>query len=114
MLGRVGRLPAILEDLPHGVGAWVEPSNPVAVAALFEAARDEVVRRLEADRWVGPELVLVVDEWTDLPPLGPSLDMVVRHGPAVGVRLLAACTRVEAAGLERSVELFTTRLSLRT
>ena len=55
----------------------------------------------------------MIDEWTDLPPLGPSLDVVARHGPSVGVRLLAACTEVEAAGLERSVELFSTRLVLR-
>ncbi|MBV9596369.1 MAG: LysM peptidoglycan-binding domain-containing protein, partial [Chloroflexi bacterium] len=113
VLGRADRLPGVLQDLPHGVGTWIDPADASAVTALFEALQSEVLRRLETSLLPSPELVLVVDEWTELPPLGPSLDVVAHHGPAVGVRLLAGCTQVDTPDLERSVGLFETRLVLR-
>jgi len=59
-------------------------------------------------------VLLVIDEWAVVAQQGPVLDLLARHGPAVGISILAATTRVDDVDIEHWVSLFSTRLVLQT
>src|SRR5262249_13179359 len=116
-IARPGRLPEAILRLPHQHGTPVDPSDVASVAEVFAVARGEVVRRLDtSERSIATdetELIIVVDEWSELPgEIDETIEFVARHGPSVGIRLVATTTSV---GDERSgtwASLFRTRLVL--
>ena len=112
-IARAERLSPLLLELPQQEVGFVDPADGAAVADVFARVTHELDRRLEDGATAcGSDLMVVVDEWAELPELGAVLDVLVRHGPGVGIRLLAATTRVDDARLECWLGLFDTRLVL--
>ncbi len=107
------RLDPLLAELPHQRSGFVDPHDAEAVVSVLHQLQEELTRRLEVGQGDSPDVLLVVDEWTDLPDADPVLDLLAREGPGVGLRVLAGTTRCEDGGLERWVGLFGTRLVLR-
>ncbi len=110
-VARRDRLNPLLADLPHQRAGFVDPSDAVGVAEVLREVRSELERRLQEGQGDSPELLLVVDEWTDVPEPGSVLDLLTHHGPPVGIRVLAATTRADES-VSRWVGLFRTRLVL--
>jgi len=108
------RLEPRLVELPHQRAGFVDPNGEQIVAGVLEELRQELERRLEHGQADSPDVLLVVDEWAELAQQGPFLDLLARHGPAVGISILAATTRADDVHVERWVSLFTTRLVLQT
>ncbi len=107
------RLDPLLAELPHQRSGFVDPHDAEAVVSVLHQLQDELTRRLEVGQGDSPDVLLVVDEWTDLPDADPVLDLLAREGSGAGMRVLAGTTRCEDEGLERWVGLFGTRLVLR-
>lgn len=107
------RLDPLLAELPHQRSGFVDPHDTDAVVGVLHQIEDELTRRLEVGRGDSPDVLLVVDEWTDLPDADPVLDLLAREGPGVGMRVLTGTARCEDESLERWVGLFGTRLVLR-
>ncbi|MDE3075686.1 MAG: hypothetical protein KGJ86_09660, partial [Chloroflexota bacterium] len=110
-------LPDRLAELPHQRAGFVDAADASAVRRALETVREEVVARMRRGEGDGaarpPELVVVLAELGSLHDQGTSLELIASTGPDVGVRLLAAVTRmgeVEDAVLRH----FGTRLVLRT
>ncbi len=116
-------LPAQFRRLPHRWDTAVDPADRAGVAAMLAEARAELTRRLRAGKEAAeqegpswqprPELVLVIGELADLADDGTTLEILGAHGPAQGIRLLAATTRPELVG-DDVLAHFTTRLVLDT
>ncbi len=107
------RLDPLLAELPHQRSGFVDPHDTDAVVGVLHQLQEELTRRLEVGQGNSPDVLLVVDEWTDLPDADPVLDLLAREGPGVGMRVLAGTARCEDESLERWVGLFGTRLVLR-
>ena len=113
-------LPSGLLELPHRARAPIDPTDAGAARDVLEELRAELDRRMRRAERDGsgtesglPDLVLVVGELADLTDHGTTLDLLGTHGPAYGIRLLAASTRPEALG-EEELAHFATRLVLQT
>ncbi|MCX6021594.1 MAG: LysM peptidoglycan-binding domain-containing protein [Chloroflexi bacterium] len=118
-------VPAQLLMLPHQGSEPVVPDDKPRVQRLLHEVRAELLRRMRDTDQVGvrpvsapqgePELVLVVGEIGDLSHEDDSntLEMIGVHGPAHGVRLLAATTNAGALG-DDVLTNFGTRLVLQT
>jgi hypothetical protein len=116
-IARPGRLPDAILRLPHQNRAPIDPADVASVAEVFAAARAEIAGRLDnSGRSVvigETEVVIAIDEWSELPgDLDETIDFVARHGPSVGVRLVAATTSVDDDGIGAWAGLFRTRLVL--
>ncbi len=107
------RLDPLLVELPHQRSGFVDPHDADAVVGVLHQLQEELTRRLEVGQGDSPDVLLVVDEWTDLPDADPVLDLLAHEGPGVGMRVLAGTARCEDESLERWVGLFGTRLVLR-
>jgi hypothetical protein len=104
----------LLADAPQQRLGFVDPSDAAAVTQVVDNLDAELHRRLEQGPHDQPDMVLVVDEWADLPDCGPTFDLLARHGASVRMYLIASTTRPEDARLTGSVTLFQTRLVLQT
>lgn len=113
-LASPARLEPLLAELPHQRAGFVDPADEPAVVSILEELRHELERRLEYGQGDSPDLLLVVDEVAELVEQGPVLDLIARHGPSVGINILAATTRVDDARLEQWVGLFGSRLVFQT
>jgi len=111
-IARGDRLNSILADAPQQHACFIDPADTDAVTGALADIGEQLRMRLEASDPGQPELVLVVDEWTELPECGRTLDLLAHHGASVGMHLIAATTRVDDLQLKRSVGLFGTRLVL--
>jgi nucleoid-associated protein YgaU/DNA-binding SARP family transcriptional activator len=116
-IARPGRLPDAILRLPHQNRAPIDPADVASVAEVFAAARREVACRLDnSGRSVvidETELIIAIDEWSELPEdIDETIDFVARHGPSVGVRLVAATTSVDDDRIGAWAGLFRTRLVL--
>lgn len=116
-------VPRQLGHLPHRGGDVIDPEDTAAVRAVLANLRSELLRRMRAAeqdgaaRWQPqpdqPELLLVVTELGTLEDDGTTLELIGAHGPAYGIRLLAATTEPGSVGDEVLAH-FTTRLVLQT
>lgn len=96
-------LPASLAQLPHQISAFLDVGNEIEVGEVLSRLRSELTCRMQADEaghpWrpsvEQPEIVLVVGELGDLPDDGTTLELIGTHGPAHGIRLLAASARAD-------------------
>lgn len=105
------RLDPLLADLPHQRAGFIDPTDANAVVAVLDELRVELDRRLQEPAATGADVLLVVDEWATLPEsAGPLLDALARHGAMVGMRVLAATTRVDEESRGSWLDLFSTRL----
>jgi nucleoid-associated protein YgaU len=112
-IARPDRLEPLLAELPQQQLGFVDPADVAAVADVFARVDQELDQRLAAEQTAAwPDLVLAVDEWADLEEPGAVLDRLARHGPGVGIRLLAATSQVTSESLPHWVGLFRTRLVL--
>lgn len=106
--------PQILE-LPHQHRVCTDSQDTEAVSNTVAEIRQELERRIEgggADQeTVVPDLVLVIGELADLPDDSAALDVILRDGPAYGIRVLAATTRPEALAHDLTAQ-FSMRLVL--
>ncbi len=107
------RLDPLLAELPHQRSGFIDPHDSAAVVGVLHQLQEELTRRLETGQGNSPDVLLVVDEWAELPDADPVLDLLAREGPGVGMRVLAGTARCEDDALERWVGLFGTRLVLR-
>jgi DNA-binding SARP family transcriptional activator len=104
------RLDPLLADLPHQGLGFVDPGDEQMVERVLDELLAELERRLAS---AGPraEVLVVVDEWAALPTRAHQVvDAIGQRGAEVGMRVIAATTRVEEDGLSRSIELFPTCL----
>jgi nucleoid-associated protein YgaU len=108
------RLEPLLAELPHQRAGFVDSGDQPSVVDMLAELRREVERRIEHGQGDSPDLLLVVDEVAELAEQGPVFDLLARHGPSVGVSILAATTHVDDASIEQWVGLFGTRLVLQT
>ncbi|MHB1131012.1 MAG: LysM peptidoglycan-binding domain-containing protein [Chloroflexota bacterium] len=116
-------LPDELTALPHLHGDIVEPANGEDIARAFYETHAELDRRMElaathaapqtgiVPEW--PELVLVFGELADLEDRKSDLHTLGVHGPAYGIRIVAASERLESLGDDLLAH-FPTRLVLQT
>jgi len=112
-IGAPTRLSPELAGLPHQRAGIVDPADTAAVEQLLDELRSELERRLQTGQSSSPDVLLVVDEWADLPSCGSLPDLLAAHGSAVGIRMIAATTCGADEALDAWVTLFTTRLVLR-
>jgi hypothetical protein len=113
-------LPERLRDLPHQLRGFVDATDAEAVGEALAWARDEVFRRTRQDAGGDglrmsseqSEITVVLAELADIPAGDTTLDFIANHGPAVGVRLLAATSMPEALS-NAALAPFGTRLVLR-
>ncbi len=107
-------LPPQLFDLPHEVEI-ADPSDARGVQGILERVEAELVRRMKAEAegeaTRRPEIVIALGELADVEELA-ALDMIGTHGPAHGIQLLAATSRVDEIP-DATLALFSTRLVLR-
>jgi len=108
-----GRLDPLLAELPHQRSGFIDPHDGAAMVGVLHQLQEELTRRLETGQGNSPDVLLVVDEWGELPDADPVLDLLAREGPGVGMRVLAGTARCEDEALEHWVGLFGTRLVLR-
>ncbi|WP_040668832.1 LysM peptidoglycan-binding domain-containing protein, partial [Nitrolancea hollandica] len=115
-------LPEALADLPHRVHGFTEPVGRDDVGSILGEFREELTRRMrpivpEDAGTAGPQQrpmqLLVVGELTDLVDEATALDIIGAHGPAHGMYLLAAVTRIDELDEELLIS-FSTRLVLQT
>lgn len=108
-----------LRELPHQK-AVVDPAEEAEAAGILEDLRSEMRKRMREVQKSGqpwtespdqPELVLLVDEFGDLPDGESALELLATNGPAHGIRILAATTRAETLD-EHVLGYFRTRLVL--
>ncbi|MDQ6673377.1 MAG: hypothetical protein M3069_21980, partial [Chloroflexota bacterium] len=111
-IARDDRLDPLLADAPQLRAAFVDPADSVAVNQALADIDEQLHRRLETGNVDLPDVVLVVDEWAELPDCGPTLDLLAHHGASVGMHLIAATAQADDPRLERGVGLFGTRLVL--
>ena len=112
-IGTPSRLSSELAGLPHQRAGIVDPADTAGVEQLLDELQSELERRLQAGQNSSPDVLLVVDEWADLPPCGSLPDLLAAHGSAVGIRVIAATTRGADEAADGWVRLFATRLVLR-
>ena len=114
-------LPRQLAEFPHVGGEPVDSDDDAGVRRILGEVRAELLRRMRVSHSNSesssepvlerPELVLVTDRLDALDDHGTTVEMIATHGPAHGIRLLAATTESETLG-EDVLPHFTTRLVL--
>ncbi|MPZ15519.1 MAG: LysM peptidoglycan-binding domain-containing protein [Chloroflexi bacterium] len=122
-VARRSSLPDQMQLLPHLARDFVDPIDQERVSEVLQQVRAELLRRMRGGAGSGdrawaptremPELVLVIGEMGVLSDAGGTLSMIGLHGPAYGVRLVAATTRTPALSAETLAN-FSTRLVLGT
>lgn len=114
--------PSVLGDLPQQQAGLVDPNRPDQVQPVLAQLEAELRRRMATlipfhtrnrppDRTL-PDMVVLVDELADLQDQ-PVIDLLLTHGSAYGMHLLAGTTRAEAV-YDDVLDRLSTRLVLRT
>jgi hypothetical protein len=111
-IARSDRLDPTLAQAPQQRAGFIDPAETETVSRVLADLGEQLRRRLERNDPDQPDVVLVVDEWAELPDCGPALDLLAKHGSSVGMHLIAATAQLEDPRLEQSVGLFETRLVL--
>jgi hypothetical protein len=108
------RLDPTLAAAPQQRMGFIDPADSDLVGRVLAALGDQLRERLDHPERPRPDILLVVDEWCDLPEAGATVDLLAEHGVTAGINLLAATTRVHDPSIETSVKLFRMRLVLQT
>jgi hypothetical protein len=108
------RLDPTLAAAPQQRMGFVDPADRDLVGRVLTELGDQLRERLDHPECTRPDVLLVVDEWSDLPDAGATVDLLAEHGVAAGINLLAATTRVQDPRIETWARLFRTRLVLQT
>ncbi|MBI4496660.1 MAG: LysM peptidoglycan-binding domain-containing protein [Chloroflexi bacterium] len=115
-------LPSALAKFPHQCGSFVDPDDEAQVELVLQELRAELMERMrraeQAESWKpgsreAPEILLVLGELSTLPGDSAILDLIGEHGPAHGIRLVAATTEPATLG-EEVLSHFSSRLVLQT
>ena len=111
-----------LDALPHTVGSITDLTGALATRALTSLRaelrhREEVVAAAGGERWEGPALVVVVDEFAtlaaELPDFVDGLVDLAQRGRSLGIHLVLATQRPAGVVTDSIRANITMRLALR-
>ena len=109
-------LPVGLLRFPHQAQACIDPADEQALSALAERLNDVLNVRIDGaggEPANDPEIVVVVEELSEIACIWERLEPVAAQGPAYGIRFLAAAEAPHLLSPDIVVH-FSTRLILQT